>query len=91
LLKVLEHRTTRICVDAERAMNRRLHGSCTVPVAAYATLDGGILSLEGLVGDAETGECIRASEVGKSTDPEGLGRLVATELKLKGADRILGK
>ncbi len=89
VLKVLEHRSTRICVDAERAMNRRLHGSCTVPVAAYATLDGGVLSLEGLVGDAETGECIRASEVGKATDPEGLGRLVATELKLKGADRIL--
>jgi len=91
LLSVLEHRPTRVCVDAERAMNRRLHGSCTVPVAAYATLDGGVLSLEGLVGDAETGECIRASEVGKATDPEGLGRLVATELKLRGADRILGK
>jgi hydroxymethylbilane synthase len=89
LLRVLEHRTTRICVEAERAMNRRLHGSCTVPVAAYATLDGGILSLEGLVGDADTGECLRASEVGKAADPEGLGRLVATELKLKGADRIL--
>jgi hydroxymethylbilane synthase len=91
LLSVLEHRPTRVCVEAERAMNRRLHGSCTVPVAAYATLDGGVLSLEGLVGDAETGECIRASEVGKASDPEGLGRLVATELKLKGADRILGK
>jgi hydroxymethylbilane synthase len=78
-------------VEAERAMNRRLPGSCTVPVAAYATLDGGVLSLEGLVGDAETGECIRASEVGKASDPEGLGRLVATELKLKGAERILGK
>jgi hydroxymethylbilane synthase len=91
LLKVLEHRNTRVCVEAERSMNRRLHGSCTVPVAAYATLDGGVLSLEGLVGDAETGECIRASEVGKATDPEGLGRLVATELKLKGADKILQK
>jgi len=91
LLKVLEHKNTRICVEAERSMNRRLHGSCTVPVAAYATLDGGVLSLEGLVGDAETGQCLRASEVGRSTDPEGLGRLVATELKLKGADKILSK
>jgi hydroxymethylbilane synthase len=90
LLKPLEHRGTRVCVEAERAMNRRLHGSCTVPVAAYATLDGGILSLEGLVGDAATGECIRASEVGRAADPEGLGRLVATELMLKGAARILG-
>jgi hydroxymethylbilane synthase len=91
ILGVLEHKSTRVCVDAERAMNRRLHGSCTVPVAAYATLDGGVLSLEGLVGDAETGTCIRASEVGRAADPEGLGRLVATELKLKGADKILQK
>jgi len=89
LLRVLEHRPTRTCVEAERAMNRRLHGSCTVPVAAYATLDGSVLSLEGLVGDAATGECIRASEVGRAMDPDGLGRLVATELKIKGADRIL--
>jgi hydroxymethylbilane synthase len=89
LLKVLDHRSTRVCVEAERAMNRRLHGSCTVPVAAYATLDGGVLSLEGLVGDPETGECIRASEVGRANDPEGLGRLVATELRIKGAERLL--
>jgi len=89
LLRVLEHRATRTCVEAERAMNRRLHGSCTVPVAAYATLDGNVLSLEGLVGDAATGECIRASEVGRPADPDRPGRLVPTELKLKGADRIL--
>ncbi|MEO8161258.1 MAG: hydroxymethylbilane synthase [Arenimonas sp.] len=90
LLKVLEHRATRTCVEAERAMNRRLHGSCTVPIAAYATLDGSVLSLEGLVGDPGTGECIRASEVGRAADPEGLGRLVATELMLNGANRLLG-
>jgi len=83
LLSVLDHATTRTCVEAERAMNRRLHGSCTVPIAAYATLDGKILSLEGLVGSAETGVCIRASEVGRASDPEGLGRLVAAELMVK--------
>jgi hydroxymethylbilane synthase len=89
LMKVLEHPPTRVCVEAERAMNRMLHGSCHVPVAAYATLDGGILSLEGLVGSAESGHCIRHSEVGRASDPAGLGRLVAAELKLKGADRLL--
>lgn len=90
LLSVLTHAPTHTCVVAERAMNRRLHGSCTVPIAAYATLDGRILSLEGLVGAAETGECIRASEVGHANDPEGLGRLVAAELMVKGAGRLLG-
>jgi hydroxymethylbilane synthase len=90
LLSGLNHASTRTCVEAERAMNRRLHGSCTVPIAAYATLDGKILSLEGLVGSAETGQCISASEVGRASDPEGLGRLVATELMLKGAGKLLG-
>jgi hydroxymethylbilane synthase len=90
LLSVLDHAPTRTCVEAERAMNRRLHGSCTVPIAAYATLDGKILSLEGLVGSAETGQCIRASEVGRIGDPEGLGRLVAAELMVKGAGELLG-
>ena len=90
LLAVLDHAPTRTCVEAERAMNRRLHGSCTVPIAAYATLDGKILSLEGLVGSAETGECVRASEVGRANDPEGLGRLVAAELMVLGAGRLLG-
>ena len=87
-VRVLDHAPTRTCVEAERAMNRQLHGSCHVPVAAYATLDGGILSLEGLVGSADSGECIRISEVGRANDPEGLGRLVAAELRLKGAEGI---
>jgi hydroxymethylbilane synthase len=71
-------------------MNRQLHGSCHVPVAAYATLDAGVLSLEGLVGSAETGQCIRASHVGRAHDPAGLGRLVAAELMVKGAAELLG-
>ena len=90
LLSALDHASTRTCVEAERAMNRQLHGSCHVPIAAYATLDGGVLSLEGLVGSAETGRCIRASEVGRARDPEGLGRLVAAELKVHGAGELLG-
>jgi hydroxymethylbilane synthase len=90
LLAVLDHATTRTCVEAERAMNRQLHGNCHVPIAAYATLDGGILSLEGLVGSAETGRCVRANEVGRARDPEGLGRLVAAELIVRGAGELLG-
>jgi hydroxymethylbilane synthase len=90
LMSALDHAPTRTCVEAERAMNRQLHGSCHVPIAAYATLDGGILSLEGLVGSAETGRCVRASEVGRARDPEGLGRLVAAELMVRGAGELLG-
>jgi hydroxymethylbilane synthase len=89
LLAVLDHADTRTCVTAERAMNRQLHGSCQLPVAAYATLDGGLLSLEGLVGSAKSGQLVRAQAMGKANDPDGLGRLVAAELRLAGADAII--
>jgi hydroxymethylbilane synthase len=89
LLRVLDHADTRLCVEAERAMNRQLHGSCHVPIGAYATRDGGLLSLEGMVGQPRTGKIVRTSAVGKANDPEGLGRLVAAELRLLGADELL--
>jgi hydroxymethylbilane synthase len=89
LLAVLDHADTRVCVEAERSMNRQLHGNCHVPIAAYATRDGGLLSLEGMVGDPRSGRILRTSAVGKAKDPEGLGRLVAAELRLLGADQLL--
>src|SRR5688572_11573014 len=50
LCAALDHAATRTCVEAERAMNRALHGSCHVPVAALARLHGAELELHGLVG-----------------------------------------
>src|SRR3546814_19376228 len=46
LCAALDDAHTRTCVEAERAMNRALHGSCHVPVAALARLDGTQLQLE---------------------------------------------
>jgi len=89
LLRELDHADTRVCVEAERAMNRQLHGSCHVPIGAYATRDGGLLSLEGMVGQPRSGRIVRTSAIGKANDPEGLGRLVAAELRLLGADELL--
>ena len=84
---VLDDAPTRLCVDAERAMNLRLHGSCQVPIAAYCTLDGDTLHLSGLVGEAATGECIRADASGN--DPVALGQTVAQKLLDAGAGRFL--
>ena len=91
LLAVLEHVPTRTCVEAERAMNRRLHGSCTVPIAAYATLADGNLLLLGLVGDAANGELVRAEATGIADDPHRLGLRVAEALLAAGADALLAR
>jgi hydroxymethylbilane synthase len=91
LLASLEHGPTRMCVEAERAMNRRLHGSCTVPIAGYAQLEGGRLRLQGLVGDANSGELVRAEANGAATEPEALGETVAGMLLERGAGALLGR
>lgn len=88
LLGVLDDAPTRRQVEAERAMNRALHGSCHVPVAALARLDGGAIELHGLVGDAATGACLRARARGE--DPDALGRQVAQALLDSGAAAMLG-
>jgi hydroxymethylbilane synthase len=89
LCAVLEHAPTRLCVEAERAMNRRLHGSCQVPIAGYANLLGDRLHLSGLVGDAGTGESVRALGDGPPHDSQGLGDAVAQRLLAAGAARLL--
>jgi hydroxymethylbilane synthase len=87
----LEHAPTRTCVEAERAMNLELHGSCQVPVAGFARLDGESMTLLGLVGDAANGELVRASATGPASDPHALGRKVAAKLLRNGAGEILAR
>ena len=88
LLAVLDHAPTRRCVEAERAMNRALHGSCHVPVAAFAQeIAGGGLHVQGLVGDAATGRLLRAADEG--SDAEALGVAVARRLLDEGAGALL--
>lgn len=89
LFAALDDAHTRTCVEAERAMNRALHGSCHVPVAAMAVLDGERVTLTGMVGDAATGRLVRAEAEGAANDTGALGRQVAEMLLARGAGELL--
>ena len=89
LCAALDHADTRTCVEAERAMNRALHGSCHVPVAAHARLDGQQLSLAGLVGSASDGRSVRAEARGRGDAPDALGLEVAELLLAQGARGLI--
>lgn len=89
LLKVLDDAETHTCVAAERAMNRRLHGSCNVPIAGFCIHAESGLFLAGLVGDVSNGRLLRAEAQGAANDPEALGHHVAKLLQEKGADEML--
>jgi hydroxymethylbilane synthase len=89
LCAALDDAGTRTCVGAERAMNLALHGSCHVPVAAFAWLDGEQLSLAGLVGSAADGRSVRAEANGRGDAPEALGLEVAERLLAQGARALI--
>ncbi|MFC3550585.1 hydroxymethylbilane synthase [Lysobacter cavernae] len=89
LCAVLDDSATRTCAEAERAMNRALHGSCHVPVAAFARLDGEHLRLDGLVGSAADGRVVRAHGEGRGDAPECLGLEVAQQLLAQGAGEFI--
>jgi hydroxymethylbilane synthase len=89
LLAPLEHKETRICVLAERAMNRKLQGGCQVPIGAFAVLQQNELWLRGLVGQLDGSEILRSEIKGEAAQAEQLGAQLAEQLLALGADRIL--
>lgn len=89
LLAPLNHDASATCVRAERAINARLHGSCQVPIGAYAELEGDELRLRALVGRPDGSEVLRGEMRGSAADPEALGLALAENLLEQGAGAIL--
>lgn len=69
------------CARAERAFVRWLDGGCTSPVAAYAQVEGGRLTLTGLYVSEDETIVRRGSRSGAAEDAEALGTALARELK----------
>ena len=78
------------CVRAERAVSRAFGGSCTIPLGAFAELDGAKLRLRALVAAADGRRVARADVTGSAANPEALGELAAEALRRQGAKEILG-
>ena len=74
-------------VRAERALLAQLHGGCSVPVGAYATRDGGSLTLSAQVTSLDGQQKVTGTAVG--ADPEATGTELAVILKAQGAGAIL--
>lgn len=89
LLAALDDPDTRLAVSAERAMNRALGGSCTVPVGAWCMLGEHGLHLRGLVGDAASGRLLHAEGSAPADQAVALGEQVAQALLDQGAGSLL--
>ncbi|MDY3115087.1 MAG: hydroxymethylbilane synthase [Sutterella sp.] len=89
LLAFINDENTRYCCTAERAVSRALGGSCQVPLAAYAIVEGEELWLRALVGNHHTGEAIRAEARGPKANALTIAQEVVASLRAQGADAIL--
>lgn len=86
----LEHRPSRLAVDAERAFLGRLEGGCNVPLGGYAVLEEEELFLRGFVGAPDGTALLRAERRGPATAAVELGQALAEELLGRGAQKLLG-
>lgn len=87
LLAPLMHQPTWLAVCAERAVSRVMGGSCSMPLAAYATLQGDVLTIQATWGDPEGAlPLVHARSTGPVRDAIAatlLGEQVARQLQAK--------
>lgn len=89
LLKHLNHAPSWTSMLAERALSRGLSGSCNLPLAGHARLEGAMLSLTGRVGSPDGKVLLESAARGPAADPETAGLKVAEALLAQGAAEVL--
>ena len=89
LIEPLKNADAVLRTQAERHVAAALHGSCQVPLAVFAEIEGGQLQVRGLVGMPDGSEVIRAEKSGPAADVDKLSAAVADNLLGQGAARII--
>ena len=89
MLMPLAHQGTWLAVAAERGVSRAMGGSCSMPLAAYATFSGEYLQLAAAWGEPEgDAPLVRVSDAATVADLEqatALGTEIAVRLRAGGA------
>lgn len=91
LLAPLNHASSYYSVLAERSMLRNLRGGCLAPVGAWGRVDAEkqLLFLDGVVVSGDGHHKISASACGPPNRAEDIGRQVADQLAIQGAERLI--
>jgi hydroxymethylbilane synthase len=89
LLAPLNHTHTAQAVQAERKVSRFFGASCQIPLAAYAHIEGAILTLRAMVATPDGQRTAYATASGPAALPEAVGEQVAHLLERQDAAAIL--
>ena len=74
---------------AERAVATALEGSCQVPLAVFADLDGERIELSALVGTPDGATVVRSTRAGRVAEVDALAAAVSEDLLKQGAGEII--
>lgn len=85
----IDHAATHACVRAERSFAAALGGDCRVPLGALATARGRAVSLVGEVLTPDGRTSLRRGRRGSTSDAEGLGSRLGTEMLDGGALELI--
>ena len=89
LIEPLADSDTMVVASAERAVAQVLEATCQVPLAAYAVLDRGTVSLKSVVSTPDGKESIHAAGEAPAADAVALGQRIAADLLKNGAGKII--
>lgn len=89
ILAPLNHLPTERAVTAERTLSRAFGGSCQIPLAAFAAIDGDQMRLRAMIGTPDGRRAICADASGSADAPQALGVKIAEDLAAQGAAEIL--
>ena len=91
LLAPLNHLPTAQAVAAERTVSKVFGGSCQIPLAAYAMVDGARMTLRAMVATPDGKRTATAEARGPADAPAALGQKVADLLQQQDAHAILAE
>ncbi len=91
-LAPLAHQATWLQVGAEREVSRALGGSCSMPLAAFATWQGDMLRLDGAWGEPDAAKPLALAQASAAVrtqeEARALGAVVAAQLRARGAQPV---
>jgi hydroxymethylbilane synthase len=80
IIKTINDTDTELCVNAERAFLKRLNGSCSTPLGAYAHICGDDMKIYGMLAENDKTKVRKAIVDGKKENFEELGIRLADML-----------
>ncbi len=88
MLKKIEDTTSKLEIEAERALSDYVDSGCRFPVGAYAKSNGEQMTLTVSAFSVDGKQLLCVTKTGSKSDPYSLGKSVGEELRQKGVNDL---